>query len=179
MGGAGLPEERQKNLELASREQFPNLGATPERRHPEGRDAREPSSQQGYREPTWEGRVPGESPRRDGRGVRRNEYRRMDRDPYRSEYRGHYGYYDDDYARDQEESMNQGRFYGRSKGPHPEDMESFDEHYRVPQYRSSESESNFREHYGDYHSYKGPSRFEGRLQNRGLVATTQDLLLEE
>lgn len=117
-GGAGLPEERKRTLELASREQFPTLGAAPSERPSET-----PPSGGGPGMSSWD-----EDERGPFAGPPHYHHRQMRRDDHHQGYqegRGQYGHY-----RDQEDHPMPPRYYGgRHRGQPPRyDDEPYFEH---------------------------------------------------
>ena len=155
-GGAGLPEERQKKLELASREQFPTLGSEPERPSAESRDAAYPRgspSQHHGGISTWDEDERGgysEPPHsRGGRPGRRDEY---GDDHGRG---GPYGPYDHDRYPDEGDQYH--RPYYRRRRPYYDDYGDYDYPDDRPRRYSDD-----RERGGYHHPYDNEDMYENR-----------------
>lgn len=149
-GGAGLPEERKKTLELASREQFPTLGAAPERHateYPKGSP-----SQHGLSSWDEDEREVHAAPYGPSRPARHDEYRDYE---YRDQYHGRggrYGYPEDRYH----------QYGGRRRGPpqYPDDEYYHDEYEeRGPSYPGNGRDYG---HNRDYDGYENGERYNNR-----------------
>lgn len=150
-GGAGLPEERKRTLELASREQFPTLGAAPERPatdYPKG----SPSQHGGLSSWDEDEREVHAAPYGPTRPARRDEYRDYE---YRDQYHGRggrYGYHEDRYH----------QYGGRRRAPpqYPDDEYYLDEYdERGPPYPGNGRDYG---HNREYDGYENGERYNNR-----------------
>ena len=162
-GGAGLPEERQKTLELASREQFPTLGSQAQedkRQEPNGQsyNQRDEFRSRGDRGQYWD-----------------QDDRRMYSDPRDHHDRGNYGnYYYNEEEGEALSPRDRRMSYGYRRRPYPRDYhyddyspEDYDDHGRDRHRFNYDDREYYPERYDNGDRYEQrPGRYE-RPPHRG------------